>query len=281
MLDGMPRTADRPGPHPLDEPRATAPARATTVTGGPSAAGPHRSDDTRRVAAGLLVTLVLAVLAVLALVGAPAAQAHNVLRSTDPADGATLPSAPDRVVLTFDAAATALGTEVVVTAADGRVVSSGAPTLADATVTQPLAGELPAGAYTVLWRVTSADGHPIEGTFGFVATAATVAGTGGAPVPTPTPTPTASPTATTSPEPNASDATPTPAPTATTGPTDEPEGSAVAGPLLVGVGGALVLAGGVAAGYLLRRRPVDGPETPGAQGADGAPDGRGHEGPTG
>ena len=35
------------------------------------------------------------------------------------------------------------------------------------TVTQPLAGGLPAGAYTVEWRVTSADGHPLSGTFGF------------------------------------------------------------------------------------------------------------------
>ncbi|AEE44403.1 copper resistance protein CopC [Cellulomonas fimi ATCC 484] len=275
MLDDMPRTARRPGPRPHGH-HAPAAARVPSPTTPPSA-GAHRPGSARRAAAGLLVTLVLAALA---LVGAPAAQAHNVLRSTDPADGTTLPFAPDRVVLTFDAAATALGTEVVVTAADGRVVSSGAPTLADATVTQPLAGELPAGAYTVLWRVTSVDGHPVEGAFGFVATAATVAGTGGAPVPTPTPTPTATAAATPAPTATAGEDAASPVPTATTGPTEDPQGSAVAGPLLVGIGGALVLAGGVAAGYLLRRRPADGTPTPTAGGADGPPDGRGPEGPT-
>ena len=41
--------------------------------------------------------------------------------------------------------------------------------LCDGVVNQPSA---PAGAYTVEWRVTSADGHPISGSFSFTAEAA-------------------------------------------------------------------------------------------------------------
>ena len=39
----------------------------------------------------------------------------------------------------------------------------------DNTVAQSIGPDAPAGTYTVQWRVTSADGHPISGTFGFTA----------------------------------------------------------------------------------------------------------------
>ncbi len=44
------------------------------------------------------------------LLGAGAAQAHNSLQSTDPADGSTVATAPERVTLTFDEPAQSLGT---------------------------------------------------------------------------------------------------------------------------------------------------------------------------
>jgi hypothetical protein len=37
--------------------------------------------------------------------------------------------------------------------------------------TTPLAANAPAGNYTVAWRVTSADGHPVTGTLHFIAQA--------------------------------------------------------------------------------------------------------------
>ncbi|QHT57725.1 copper resistance protein CopC [Cellulomonas sp. H30R-01] len=242
MLDDMLRTAAR---------RAAPPSLHARTEG-------RGSRGVRGATAAAIGRVVAAagVVGALALLGAPAAQAHNTLRASDPADGATVAFAPDRVTLTFDMPATAIGTEVVVTAADGRVVSAGPAELVDATVAQPLAGELPAGAYAVAWRVTSADGHPIEGSLGFTATAATVAGTGGAPVPAPEPTAdAASPSpATTSSASSAPTADPTPSavPDAGDSAADEP---AVAGPVLIGVGAVLVIAGGVAAWYLLRRRP--------------------------
>ncbi|WP_169166770.1 copper resistance CopC family protein [Cellulomonas taurus] len=126
-----------------------------------------------RAAATLAVALLGLVLLVLA---APGASAHNALIGTDPADGSTVGSAPEQITLTFNEPAQALGSEIVVTDPNGVTVSDGAVQLVDATVTQALTGDLPAGAYTVTWRVTSADGHPIDGSFGFTAEAATTVG---------------------------------------------------------------------------------------------------------
>lgn len=130
---------------------------------------------TRPAPATALVALLAALattFAALLLTAGPAA-AHNALRSSDPADGATVDTAPAQVTLTFDQSALELGTEVVVTAADGTPVSAGAAQLSGTSVVQPLAEDRPAGAYRVDWRVTSSDGHPISGSFGFTATAAT------------------------------------------------------------------------------------------------------------
>jgi methionine-rich copper-binding protein CopC len=112
---------------------------------------------------------------------APPAEAHDSLVSTAPADGATVAQPPTKVVLTFDEPALALGTAIVVTSASGQQVQAGAPSLVDNTVTQPLQPGSPAGAYTVIWRVTSADGHPISGRLTFDASAgSTVARSEGA-----------------------------------------------------------------------------------------------------
>jgi methionine-rich copper-binding protein CopC len=113
------------------------------------------------VAAGLLLILVTA---------GPAA-AHNRLASSDPADGVTVARTPTAVVLTFDEPAVALGSQVVVTGPAGPA-GRGALELVDNTVRQPLAGGAPAGHYTVEWRVTSADGHPVSGSFAFTTEAA-------------------------------------------------------------------------------------------------------------
>jgi copper resistance protein C len=59
----------------------------------------------------------------------------------------------------------------VVTGPQGPV-QLGAPEVTESTVSQNLQGGSPAGQYTVAWRVTAADGHPLSGTFGFTAEAA-------------------------------------------------------------------------------------------------------------
>lgn len=146
--DAPPTSRRRPGVWLRSPAPAPAPARA-------------------RGAAGLGVGLVAA--ALLLAGGGPAA-AHNVLISMDPADGSTVPSAPDAITLTFNEPAVALGTQIQVTGPDGSELAVGEPQLVDNSVVQPLAEERPAGAYQVVWRVTSADGHPIEGELAFEAT---------------------------------------------------------------------------------------------------------------
>ena len=103
------------------------------------------------------------------LVAAPAS-AHNSLVGTDPADGSTVSATPAAVVLTLNEPAVALGTQVVVTGPQGQA-SVGAARLVDATVRQELVAGAPAGRYTVSWRVTSDDGHPITGTLSFTSAA--------------------------------------------------------------------------------------------------------------
>jgi copper resistance protein C len=144
----------------------------------------------------LAATLATAVLALAGLViGASPASAHNVLKSTSPADGKKVARTPSSVVLTFDEPAIALGTKLVITGPEGPV-QMGKPSLIDNTVTQDLQPGSPAGAYTVDWRVTSADGHPISGSFTFTAEAAAASVPSTAPslAPQPSPAP-AAPTA--------------------------------------------------------------------------------------
>ncbi|WP_421742845.1 copper resistance CopC family protein [Cellulomonas sp.] len=200
-----------------------------------------------RLVPAALVGLVLALGTL--VIGAPAAQAHNALQGTDPAEGSTVPVMPETVTLTFNEPALFVGTEIMVHTADETMVNIGPPVLVDNTVSQAVTGELPAGEYTVIYRVTSADGHPIEGQFRFTAAEATSYG-----VATAAPTMTASPSPTTSAEVLADEsAAPTASPTASAPPVPE---SRVSGGVLVGVVGALAVAGGVAALLLLlRRRP--------------------------
>lgn len=120
--------------------------------------------------AGLLAAAVLVALGGWLAVASPAA-AHNVLRSTSPADQSTVERVPSEVVLTFDEPALGMGTALVVTGPAG-VVSIGPARLVDNTVAQSVKAGSPAGSYTVEWRVTSADGHPISGSFGFTARSA-------------------------------------------------------------------------------------------------------------
>jgi hypothetical protein len=133
------------------------------------------------------VLVVLAGAAVALALGAGPAAAHDEIVGTSPADASTVAVAPDRVVLTFAEPAIALGTQVVVTGPGGVVVSQGAVTLDGSTVVQALAASRPAGKYSVDWRVTSADGHPVTGAFTFTATSPTGVATTPASTAAPTP----------------------------------------------------------------------------------------------
>lgn len=224
-----------------------------------------------RVVASLAVTA----LALVAL--ATPASAHNAPRTTDPADGATVATVPESVTLTFDGEVLALGSVVEVANPAGDVVSAGEPAVDDNTVTQALAGDLVAGDYTVTWRVTSGDGHPIDGTFAFTAEEGTAA-----PSPTAeeTPTPTeTTPEATTEPTADPSDTAAETAETAAPADPDEPRApQAVLATLgiLVALGVLLALMIGKQRQFAARTREVrhseDVATTPDDQAGPAAPD---------
>ena len=90
------------------------------------------------------------------------ASAHAVFVSMDPADGSLQTQAPTRVVVTFNEAIQSIGAAVVVHAPSGASVTGGAPTVVDATVTQRLLPLTETGTYSVAYRVTSTDGHPVS-----------------------------------------------------------------------------------------------------------------------
>lgn len=119
------------------------------------------------IASRLILAAVVALAA--AMLAAGPAYAHNSLISTSPAADATVPTTPSEVVLTFDEPAVALGTQIVVTGPAGPV-QAGAARMVGTAVVQALEPGAPAGRYTVDWRVASADGHPVTGSYTFTAT---------------------------------------------------------------------------------------------------------------
>jgi methionine-rich copper-binding protein CopC len=187
----------------------------------------------------LLATLALLVL------GSSAAAAHDRLVSTSPDDGATVATTPAQVSLTFSDDVVPVGTKIVVSGPDGDV-QQGRPRVDGATVTQSLAPGSSGGSYTVTWRATSKDGHPVSGTFRFTASAA------GATVPSRTAVTSDPPTSTTpsaAASATSSTADPAAAPSSSTGEADQ-TGTSWGLWLVLAV---LVLAGAGAAAVRLRR----------------------------
>ena len=120
----------------------------------------------RRVSS-LLLALGVAAGVALGVVGSPTpASAHDVLERSTPSDGAALDRLPGTVELDFSEAPLAVGTQVVVTGPTGNV-SEGSPSVEGSTVRQKIAASAPGGDYTVTFRVTSDDGHPVTGSFSF------------------------------------------------------------------------------------------------------------------
>ncbi|MET9817293.1 MULTISPECIES: copper resistance CopC family protein [unclassified Streptomyces] len=121
----------------------------------------------RRAARTAARTLVVpAALAVLAAT-APQAAAHTELETSSPGADAEVSGLPHRVTLTFSDAMTQKYAKVAVTAPDGEPAAAGDPQVAGKTVTLALKSGTGAGRFTVGYRVVSADGHPVSGSYSF------------------------------------------------------------------------------------------------------------------
>jgi methionine-rich copper-binding protein CopC len=108
-----------------------------------------------------------AVLTALLLAPAAPAAAHNTLQSATPTQDARLATAPTRVTLRFLQQLDPQFTTIVLSDADRRKVPTGAPAVDGATGTITVDEPLTNGTYTVAYRVVSADGHPVQGSYRF------------------------------------------------------------------------------------------------------------------
>ncbi|MFC7640909.1 copper resistance protein CopC [Streptosporangium lutulentum] len=141
----------------------------------------------RQPVARLIALAAIAACALSAMTGT--ASAHTTLKSSDPADGATVKKPPADIELVFTENISRNLATVVVTGPGGEKVVDGKPKIKGATLTQPLTDDLVNGRYTIAFRVVSADGHPISKELRF-----TLKAPKPSPTPTPTPTPTPAPT---------------------------------------------------------------------------------------
>lgn len=109
--------------------------------------------------------LLVAVLAVLfAGLFAGTASAHSGAVSSVPEDGSTVEVGPARASITFNEELQETFPSLTVVGPDGHLWSKGKAVVDGRTVSVEL-GELgPVGEYTIAFRVTSADGHPVSGT---------------------------------------------------------------------------------------------------------------------
>lgn len=123
----------------------------------------------------LAVGACVGVMFVIATLTAPAASAHATRISTDPAADAALAAGPQRVSATFNEQLQTTFAAMTVVGPDGNVWSAGEPAVQGAVVGIALRALGPAGTYTVNYRVTSADGHVVSGSWSF---RLTVPGTG-------------------------------------------------------------------------------------------------------
>jgi copper transport protein len=113
--------------------------------------------------ASVAIAVVLA-----ALAAAPSAFGHATLQQSTPGNNSIVRQSPGEVTLQFsEAVETAFGSIRVYDCGGTRVDSGKIVRPSNSLVSVRLDRRLPAGTYTVTWRVISADAHPVAGAFTF------------------------------------------------------------------------------------------------------------------
>lgn len=118
----------------------------------------------------LAARTVMTTLAALTLLlsGAGVAAAHTSLVGSEPPSSASVTSPLTAVVLTFSEDINPAFADVAVTSSDGRNWVSGSASVEGPRLTVDIGPDrLVNGLYTVGYRVVSADGHPVSGSYTF------------------------------------------------------------------------------------------------------------------
>lgn len=104
--------------------------------------------------------------------GSLPAFAHSIPVASVPADKSTVATGPATASITFNEPIQEKFDSLTVVGPDGNLWSRGTPTVNGPTVSVPVGDLGPVGTYTIAYRVTSADGHPVTGTRTFELTTA-------------------------------------------------------------------------------------------------------------
>ena len=106
----------------------------------------------------------------LLLATAPAANAHTSLVSSNPKSNAMLMESPKSISITFNEDLIRISGKNVSKISLSNIIGNvklGAITINKATITAKLLKTLPVSKYKVTYRVISADGHPVSGSYNF------------------------------------------------------------------------------------------------------------------
>jgi copper resistance protein C len=123
----------------------------------------------------VVAALLLSAAAFTTTMTASPASAHAARVSTDPAANATVSTGPTRVTATFNEDLQTTFAAMTVVGPDGNLWAAGDPQVHGTVVSVGVRPLGPVGSYTVNYRVTSADGHVVAGSWSF---RLTVPGTG-------------------------------------------------------------------------------------------------------
>ena len=109
------------------------------------------------------VALTAALLMAAALVFAGAAAAHSAPTGSSPENGQTVDRSPGVVSVSFNENLRPEFAYLTVVGPDRHFYQQGDPTVEGKTMSEPVNALGPAGDYEINFRVTSADGHPVQG----------------------------------------------------------------------------------------------------------------------
>ena len=114
--------------------------------------------------------IIAALIAIGVITGIGTAQAHTALIASDPPANAALSAGPGRVSATFNEPLQTTFAAMTVVGPDANLWSAGDPEIRGATLAVAVRPLGPPGEYTVNYRVTSADGHAVSGSWSFTVT---------------------------------------------------------------------------------------------------------------
>jgi methionine-rich copper-binding protein CopC len=119
----------------------------------------------------LRISLLASALIFIPILNSPVAHAHAALESTIPAKGAIVAKTTKMIVMRFAEDILVLQgkkpNSILVTNSSGKKVSLGNVTIMGAKITTALKVPLSPGKHTVKYRVVSADGHVVAGSYSF------------------------------------------------------------------------------------------------------------------